>query len=176
MQSAVDVSDVKICVSSHYGSPTSNGRHRRSTTSSNTAINELDPNGKSETSPNELPEIVDKCEEKPVIIPIQDSTTNNDDHTIDGTKPINDMVTMKNECNDSANRQSSVKKKGNNTNVCDVLWHSVSLVAWPAIDINTIIQQQVVGVDQMMVTTETQTDIIDCDVANKKQDCAEIIL
>ncbi|KAG4072325.1 hypothetical protein HA402_004257 [Bradysia odoriphaga] len=87
--------------------------------SSNTEINALDPNNKYETSPNELPAIINKCEEKPVIIPIQD--INNDDHTIDATKPINDMVTIKNECNNSVNRQSSVKKKGNNTNVCDVL-------------------------------------------------------
>lgn len=165
------MSDVRICVSSQYNSPPSDGRRRR-ITSSNTELNELDSNSKCDTSPIELTEMVSKCEEKPVIIPIQD--TNNDHHTMDATKPINDMVTTKNECSNGASRQSSVKKKGNNTNVCDVLWHSVSLVAWPAIDINTIIQQ-VVGAHQM-VTAETQTDIIDCDVANKKQDCAEIIL
>lgn len=160
-----DVNDVKISISSHYDSPVS----RRSTSSNDSK--ELDYR-KPEVSPKQLPEVVIRTD-KPVTIPIQD--INNDDHMIDVTKSVNDMVTIKNECNNSANRQSNVKKK--DTNICDVLWHSVSLVAWPAIDINTLIQQ-VVGVGQMrqMVTTEKQTDIIDCDIVYKKQESAEIIL
>lgn len=159
----VDVNDVKINVSSHCGG--SPALSRRSISSNNES--------KTATSPNELPVVVNIIE-KPVTIPI-DKEIDNDAHTIDVTKSVNDMVTMKNECNNSATRQSSVKKK--DTHICDVLWHSVSLVAWPAIDINTLIQQ-VVGVGQMrqMRTTETQTDIIDCDVVHKKQESAEIIL
>lgn len=167
LSTTVDVNDVKITVSSHHGSPSLS---RRSTNESK----EFDYNSKTETSPKELSEEVNIID-KPVTIPIQEIS--NDDHTIDVTKSVNDMVTIKNDCNSSANRQSSVKKK-DNTHICDVLWHSVSLVAWPAIDINTLIQQ-VVGVGQMrqMVTTETQTDIIDCDVVYKKpQESAEIIL
>lgn len=162
-----DVNDVKINMSSHYDSPIS-----RRSASSNNDIKKLDYS-KTDTSPKELPEVVNICIENPVNIPMQ--KINNDDHIIDVVKSNNDMITIKNECNNSASRQSNVKKK--DTSICDVLWHSVSLVAWPAIDINTLIQQ-VVGVGQMrqLVTTETQTDIIDCDVVYKKQDSAEIIL
>lgn len=169
----VDVNDVKINVSSQYGSPSLSRR----STSSNNESKELEFNSKTETSLNVVvPEAVNIIE-KPVTIPIQEiNNDDDDDQTIDVTKSVNDMVTIKNECNSSATRQSSVKKK--DTHICDVLWHSVSLVAWPAININTLIQQ-VVGVGQMrqMVTTETQTDIIDCDVVYKKPlESAEIIL
>lgn len=157
------MNDVKINVSSHYDSPSLS---RRSTNGSNN-------DSKPERSPTELPEVINLCTEKPVTIPIQPDINN--DNTIDTTKPINDAVTIKNECNNSAKRQSSVKKK--DTHICDVLWRSVSLVAWPAININTFIQQ-VVGVGQLhqMVAADTQADKMDCDVVYKKQDSAEIIL
>lgn len=108
-----DVNDVKINVSSHYDSPSLSRR----STSSNNESKELDVNCKVETSPRELTEVVNIRIEKPVTIPIQD--TNNDDHAIDVTKPVNDMVTIKNECNNSTRRQSSGKKK--DTHICNVL-------------------------------------------------------
>ncbi len=54
------------------------------------------------------------------------------------------------------------------------------VVLWPAIDVNTIIQQ-VDGMYQIrqIVTADTQTDINDSGeliVEKKHQDCAEIIL
>lgn len=110
----VDVNDVKINVSSHYHSPSLSRR----STSSNNESKELDCTSKIETSPKEASEVVNICIEKPVILPLQE-INNDSDNTIDETKSINDMVTVKNECNNSANRQSSVKKK--DTHICDVL-------------------------------------------------------
>lgn len=109
MQQSTDVNNVKIDVSSHYHSPSlSSSRRRRSISSTG------------ETSPNEPPEVISLClDKKPVLIPIQPEI-NNDDPVIDITKPINDKVTIRNECN--ANRQSSVNKKSDNrNNICDVL-------------------------------------------------------
>lgn len=158
---AADVNEIKINISSHYDSPIS----RRSASSNK--------DNKYESSPTELSEPVNIFTETSGNV--SEKTINNDDHIIDVTKSINDMVAIKNECNNSANRQSNVKKR--DTNICDVLWHNVSLVAWPAIDINTLIRQ-VVGVGPMrqLVTTETQTEIIDRDVVYQKQDSSEIIL
>lgn len=110
----VDVNDVKIYVSSHYDSPSLS---RHSISSTNNESKELDYKNQTEISPIEKQEVINLCTEKPVTIPIQDT---NNDNKIDVTKSANDVVTIKNECNNSANRQSSVKKK-DTAHICDVL-------------------------------------------------------
>lgn len=76
-------------------------------------------------------------------------------------------------------RENSIKKMEITTTrdvrVKDILWHSVSLVAWPAIDMNALLQQTIVTNRREMVSAETQTEIFHCDVIFI-QETPEIIL